>query len=139
MERSKSQDLSRVSEFLIPRLTDDLNEAGLVEANGLFLLYRPSEYAVADMIFVHGLGEGCRTTWTKNAELALFWPQMWLRLDPDFRDVMIYTFGYDSKWRRDGGFNVTDDAKSLLQCVMHRPGSPTGTEVRPPLSLRLNT
>jgi len=52
------------------------------------------------MVFVHGLGGGSRKTWSKTGTESHFWPAKWLPEDPDFKDVRIHTFGYDSDWTK---------------------------------------
>src|SRR6202035_3239491 len=63
---------------------------------GLNTLFIPSDSAIADLIFVHGLMGGSRSTWTKSAEPSLYWPQEWLPKDVGFRDVRIHSFGYNA-------------------------------------------
>ena len=68
---------------------------------GLNTLYTPSSAsAVADLIFVHGLGGGSRSTWTKSGDPALYWPKEWLPYDEAVQDVRIHSFGYDSNLDR---------------------------------------
>lgn len=63
---------------------------------GLNTLSEPPEPVVADLVFVHGLGGGSRSTWTKSLNPSLFWPEKWLPQDGGFKDVRIHTFGYNS-------------------------------------------
>lgn len=87
---------------------------------GLTTLYKPSHDAVADIIFVHGYGGDSKTTWMRDGDPSTFWPLEWLPKDPDFRDVGIHTFGYDTKLTSPGGSmrvsnaNIHDHAQSLL-------------------------
>jgi hypothetical protein len=96
---------------------------------GLTTIYNPLEKAIADIIFVHGLGGGSRKTWSKNEDPALFWPQEWLPRDPGFRDVRIHTFGYDSNWDKESILNVHDFAKSLLEWIKDCPAIPRDANV----------
>src|SRR5437764_1420197 len=71
-------------------------DADLKGPFGLNTLVEPSESAIADFVFVHGLGGGSRSTWTKSGDPSLYWPQEWLPEDPAFRSVRIHSFGYNS-------------------------------------------
>ena len=42
---------------------------------GLTTLFDPSTAAIADLIFVHGLGGGSQSTWTKSDNPSLYWPR----------------------------------------------------------------
>jgi hypothetical protein len=99
---------------------------------GLTTIYNPLEKAIADIIFVHGLGGGSRKTWSKNEDPALFWPQEWLPQDPGFRDVRIHTFGYDSNWDKESILNIHDFAKSLLEWIKDCPAIPRDANVGSP-------
>lgn len=88
---------------------------------GLTTIYSPSNDVEVDVIFVHGLGGGSRKTWSKNENPALFWPKEWLSQDPDFRNVRIHTFGYDSNWGKESIHNIHDFAKSLLEWTRDAP------------------
>jgi hypothetical protein len=96
---------------------------------GLTTLYNPKGNAVADLIFVHGLGGGSRSTWTKSMDPLLFWPQEWLPQDEKFKDVRIHTFGYNSNWDRGSTLNIHDFAKSLLGSIQDSPHMPRGCNV----------
>lgn len=82
---------------------------------GLNLLYAPVEPLV-DLIFVHGLGGGSRKTWSKTTSMKDFWPQEWLPKDLAFKNVRIYSFGYDSDWAKGkvNFLNIHHFSKSLL-------------------------
>jgi hypothetical protein len=97
---------------------------------GLTTVYRPDADAVADIIFVHGLGGGSRKTWTKNSDPALFWPEQWLPQDPEFRNIRIHTFGYDSDWNKPSVLGIRDFATNLLQWITDLPEIASDTEVR---------
>ncbi len=96
---------------------------------GLTTLYDPSTSAIADLVFVHGLGGGSRSTWTKSGDRSLYWPQEWLPHDPGFQDVRIHSFGYDSNWDKESTLNVHDFAKSLLGSIQDCPLIPHGSGV----------
>lgn len=96
---------------------------------GLNTLYEPHEPAVADLVFVHGLGGGSRSTWTKSADPSLYWIQEWLPNDPGFRDVRIHSFGYNSDWDKVSILNLHDFAKSLLGSIQDCPSIPRNSAV----------
>ena len=97
---------------------------------GLTTLFDPPEPAVADLVFVHGLGGGSRSTWSKSSDPTLFWPQEWLPQDAGFRDVRIHSFGYNSSLEKESILNIHDFAKSLLGSIQDCPTIPRGTFVR---------
>ncbi|KAF2969942.1 hypothetical protein GQX73_g3591 [Xylaria multiplex] len=86
---------------------------------GLTTVFEPEGQVVADLIFVHGLNGGSRSTWSKSDDS--FWPQAWLPRDDAFHDVRIHTFGYPSGLSRDSVLNIRDFAGNLLACVQHCP------------------
>ncbi|KAL8895234.1 MAG: hypothetical protein Q9192_003767 [Flavoplaca navasiana] len=88
---------------------------------GLNTLYVPADTTAADLVFVHGLGGGSRSTWTKNGEPSLYWPKEWLPNDPGFRDVRTHSFGYDSNWEKESSLNIHDFSKSLLASIHDCP------------------
>ncbi|KAI0431581.1 hypothetical protein F5Y09DRAFT_187785 [Xylaria sp. FL1042] len=95
---------------------------------GLTTLFEPDGQAVADLIFVHGLNGGSRSTWSKTGK-GSYWPQDWLSCDDAFQDVRIHTFGYSSGLNRESVLNIRDFATNLLACVYHCPAmasSPSG-------------
>ena len=96
---------------------------------GLNTLYDPSTSAIADLVFVHGLGGGSRSTWTKSGDPSLYWPQEWLPRDPGFQDVRIHSFGYDSNWDKESTLNLHDFAKSLLGSIQDCPLIPHDSDV----------
>ena len=96
---------------------------------GLSTISETLETAIADLIFVHGLGGGSRSTWSKDSDPDLFWPQEWLVQDTKFRDVRIYSFGYDSNWREESILDINDFAKSLLGSIQHCPAIPKDSKV----------
>lgn len=96
---------------------------------GLNTLYDPSSPAIADLVFVHGLGGGSCSTWTKSGDHSLYWPQEWLPHDPGFQDVRIHSFGYDSDWNKESTLNLHDFAKSLLGSIQDCPLIPHGSDV----------
>ncbi|KAJ4416586.1 hypothetical protein N0V85_002217 [Neurospora sp. IMI 360204] len=82
---------------------------------GLHILHHP-ESPTHDLIFVHGLGGHSQLTWSKNHNVDLFWPELWLPEDPDVGCARIFTYGYDANYL--GGAkninNITNFAKDLL-------------------------
>lgn len=82
---------------------------------GLSLLYDPSEPLI-DFIFVHGLRGGSRKTWSKTADLEQFWPKKWLPTEPRFKNVCIFSYGYNSDWGERKGSTATihDFGQALL-------------------------
>jgi hypothetical protein len=96
---------------------------------GLNTLSDPTGMVVADLVFVHGLGGGSRSTWTKALDPSLYWPQEWLPQDASFKDVRIHSFGYNSNWDKDSTLNIQDFAKSLLGSMQDCPAIPPGTNV----------
>jgi hypothetical protein len=96
---------------------------------GLNTLYDPLDPATADLIFVHGLGGGSRSTWTKSGEPSLYWPQEWLPKDAGFQDVRIHSFGYNSNWEKESTLNINDFAKSLLGSIQDCPLIPRESSV----------
>ena len=97
---------------------------------GLNTLYQPSGSAIADLIFVHGLGGGSRSTWTKSGDSALYWPKTWLPNDIGFQDVRTHSFGYNSNWEKESSLNIHDFAKSLLGSIQDCPLIPRESNVR---------
>ncbi|KAI0911092.1 hypothetical protein F4823DRAFT_326306 [Ustulina deusta] len=87
---------------------------------GLTTVFEPDGQAVADLVFVHGLNGGSRSTWSKATD-GTFWPQDWLSCDDAFHDVRIHTFGYSSGINRESVLNIQDFASNLLACVHHCP------------------
>ncbi|KAK5632688.1 hypothetical protein RRF57_008402 [Xylaria bambusicola] len=88
---------------------------------GLTTLFEPDGQAVADIIFVHGLNGGSRSTWSRTSH-GSYWPQDWLSCDDAFQDVRIHTFGYSSGLTRESILNIHDFATNLLACAYHCPG-----------------
>ena len=97
---------------------------------GLTTLSEPSVPAIADLVFVHGLGGGSRSTWMHSSDASLFWPQEWLPTDAGFRDVRIHSFGYDSNWEKESVLNIHDFARALLGCLLDCPTIPRDSTVR---------
>lgn len=87
------------------------------ETLGLQVLYQPSSPAPLDIVFVHGLGGDSRKSWSRNQEPNLFWPQLWLPLEPDINQARILSFGYNASFHAGAGksiSNIADFAKELL-------------------------
>lgn len=101
---------------------------------GLTTLSEPVDQAIADLVFVHGLGGGSRSTWTKSSDPSLFWPQKWLHVDASFRDIRIHSFGYNSNWEKESVLNTHDFARALLGSLLDCPTIPRDSTVWNPLS-----
>lgn len=89
---------------------------------GLNLLYSPSESQI-ELVFVHGLGGGSRKTWCKDGDAAKYWPKEWLPMNPEFRNVRIHSFGYDSSYLNTNKslLSVHDFGRSLLTELRSSP------------------
>ncbi|KAK3934282.1 hypothetical protein QBC46DRAFT_368322 [Diplogelasinospora grovesii] len=94
-------------------------------ALGLNTLYDPppTTGAVADIVFVHGLGGGSRKTWSYFPDPAHFWPREWLPTDPEFQGVRVHTFGYNSDWAERGQskMDIHSFSQSLLGALKNEP------------------
>lgn len=134
MERSKKNAIFSGRSFLSRTLTrrdagDQPSEDGKGPF-GLSTLFEPEILAIADLVFVHGLGGGSKSTWTKSNDPSLYWPKTWLPQDPGFQDVRIHSFGYNSNWGDESILNVHDFAKALLGSLQDCPLIPRNTSVR---------
>ena len=133
MERSKSISLSSGRSFLSRTLTK--RDAGGHSSEdgkgpyGLNTLFDPEAPAIADLVFVHGLGGGSKSTWTKSNDPSLYWPKEWLPQDPTFQEVRIHSFGYNSNWGDESILNVHDFAKALLGSMQDCPLIPRKSNV----------
>jgi hypothetical protein len=83
------------------------------DRNGLTLLYAPAEPLI-DLVFVHGLGGGSVTSWSKNDDHRNFWPQAWLPQEPSCQHARIHSFGYKSNWDESGENIVNIHGTNLL-------------------------
>lgn len=98
---------------------------------GLTTLHNPGRNSVkADLVFVHGLGGGSQSTWTKEGDPSLYWPKEWLPNDEDFQDVGIHSFGYDSNWDKESILGIHEFANALLGSILDCPAMPPDTRVR---------
>lgn len=100
------------------------------DTQGLNLLHAPAGPHLADIIFVHGLGGSSRLSWSKNKDLALFWPQEWLPLDADVHQARIFTFGYNASFlstTQAGSIGIMDFAKNLLYDMLYGRDSQGGS------------
>lgn len=122
---------SLISRTLIRKdtITESSDQAGSKGPIGLTTLYSPPNETVVDLIFVHGVNGGSQSTWTKNGDPSLFWPQEWLPEDPDFQDVRIHTFGYASAFAEESVLNIPDFARSLLYSIHDSPVIPRQGQV----------
>ncbi|KAH6611490.1 hypothetical protein Trco_001510 [Trichoderma cornu-damae] len=94
---------------------------------GLSTLHDPaSGAAVADIIFIHGLGGSSRKTWSNSSFPASFWPRDWLPAERGFERVRIHSFGYRAdwgkKWQQQSILNIHDFAESLIGGLRNHPG-----------------
>ena len=107
------------------------DNSGDIDKNslGLTTVFNTLEESEADIIFIHGLGGGSRTTWCKDGDISLFWPQAWLPQDAAFKKTRIHTFGFHSNWVKDSILNVHDFAKSLLEWIENCPTIPSSENV----------
>ena len=126
---STSSGRSFLSRTLIRRDADNESSDDLKGPFGLNALYEASRPAIADLVFVHGLGGGSRSTWTKSGDPSLYWPREWLPKDLEFQDVRIFSFGYNSNWDKESTLNLHDFAKSLLGSIQDCPLMPQGSNV----------
>ncbi|KAL9003079.1 MAG: hypothetical protein Q9188_004032 [Gyalolechia gomerana] len=140
-ERHKSTSSGLNRSFLSRTLTrrDGSSEASQDVKGpwGLNTLHVPEGITVADLIFVHGLGGGSRSTWTKHGEPSLYWPEEWLPNDIGFRDVRIHSFGYNSNWEKESSLNIHDFSKSLLGSIQDCPAIPRASQVRASLTSQI--
>lgn len=94
-------------------------------ALGLTTLHEPQSpvTAVADLVFIHGLGGGSRKTWSYSPDPGHYWPGAWLPADPDFSDVRIHTFGYRADWGQRGqtAMDIHEFAQSLIGSLRNNP------------------
>ena len=133
MERSKSIPMSSGRHFLSRTLTRRDTRGHSSEDGkgpfGLNTLFDPENAAIADLVFVHGLSGGSKSTWTKSNDPSLYWPKEWLPHDPAFEEVRIHSFGYNSNWGDESILNVHDFAKALLRSMQDCPVIPRKTNV----------
>ena len=133
MERSKTTATLPGRTFLSRTLTKrDVGGQSSEDGKGPFglnTLFDPGNPSIADLVFVHGLGGGSKSTWTKSNDPSLYWPKEWLPHDPAFQDVRIHSFGYNSNWADESILNVHDFAKALLGSVQDCPLIPRNTNV----------
>jgi PGAP1-like protein len=120
--RSDGSFLERRIRSLTLRRPASENTIDITGPLGLNLLSQPSDTYV-DFIFVHGLRGGSRKTWSASPNPAHFWPKEWLPADPDFKNVRIHSFGYNSDWmeRRDNPLSVHDFGQSLIEELYNSP------------------
>lgn len=105
--------MSPTSRSRAPSPSPDYNASTL----GLHVVHEPGLPAPLDIIFVHGLGGDSRQTWSKNKDTNLFWPGLWLPLEPDVGKARILSFGYNASFRAGAPkslSNITDFSKELL-------------------------
>jgi pimeloyl-ACP methyl ester carboxylesterase len=88
---------------------------------GLTTIYDPGTTASSHIIFVHGLSGGSESTWIMGDSITQFWPKYWLPQEPEFRDVRIHSFGYNSGLKTQSAPNFKDAATSLLLAILDSP------------------
>ena len=113
--------------------TQDSSESELLKHNtfGLDTLVTPS-LVLADIVFVHGLGGGSVSTWTRPQDPKSFWPERWLGSDPAFENVRIHTYGYDASWgkRKKNPLDVHAYGQALVEELQSHPTvSPAKTPI----------
>jgi pimeloyl-ACP methyl ester carboxylesterase len=109
-QRSATAVLSRLDDFrsLPVSLTND--------PVGLQVLHQPDAPHVVDIIFVHGLGGGSRTTWTQHQDPEFLWPLKFLPHESEINEARISTFGYHTDLKKASIFEL---AKALLVDLKH--------------------
>lgn len=108
--------------FNTPWREKESEEEGKKGPLGLRMLSASAEPLV-ELIFVHGLRGGSVKTWQKGSDPSLFWPQEWLRAEPEFRNVTVHSFGYDSDWgsSKPSVLNVHDFGRALYEEIRSSP------------------
>lgn len=129
LDRNSTNSRSLISRTLSKRATTGETGADTKGLHGLTTLYQPSSVPAAELVFVHGLGGGSRSTWMKSGDPSTYWPQEWLPRDPGFTDVIIRTFGYNSDWTKESTLNLHDFSKSLLGALQDCPLTPNDCKV----------
>lgn len=130
LQRAPSSVRSFISRTLLRRIEESNSSENTKGEFGLNTLHIPlCGSANADLIFVHGLGGGSRSTWTKSGDPSLYWPKEWLPNDDAFQDTRIHSFGYDSNWDKESILGIHDFANSLLGSIFDCPNIPRGTRV----------
>ncbi|GAW25470.1 putative NACHT and WD domain-containing protein [Rosellinia necatrix] len=120
---ASSSNKSFLARVLARRSTDSTSKYEKDQPNGplgLTTLYEPDGKVAADLIFVHGLNGGSRSTWSKAGNGA-FWPYDWLSRDDAFHDVRTHTFGYSSGLTHESILDIHDFASNLLAHINHCP------------------
>ncbi|KAI1455463.1 NACHT and WD domain protein [Annulohypoxylon moriforme] len=112
----------RFTSSWVKRRSDKDGEDGVRGPIGLRILHSSPEPLV-DLIFVHGLRGGSIKTWRKGNDPRMFWPQLWLPMEPGLRNVNVHSFGYDSDWAstKSSILNVHDFGQSLLEEMRNSP------------------
>jgi hypothetical protein len=76
-----------------------------------------------DLVFVHGLRGGSIKTWRFEEDQQLYWPRYWLPTEPEFANVSIHSFGYESDWSslKPSILDVNDFGRSLYEELLNSP------------------
>ncbi|KAH7304039.1 hypothetical protein B0I35DRAFT_383123 [Stachybotrys elegans] len=87
---------------------------------GLTTVYQPADQqaAIAQIVFVHGLGGDSERTWSKN---DVFWPRDLLPIERPFERTAIHSFGYASNFKKSSILDMQDFSNALLQSMLHSP------------------
>ena len=127
---SKRALISRVFS-LDKKVPDDALDTAGKGPLGLTTLHSPGpgHAPVADIIFVHGLNGGSRSTWSRDNSPQHFWPGEWLPKEEAFKNVRVHTFGYPADITRESILNIRDFARSLLAAVKDSPCMNQGVQV----------
>jgi hypothetical protein len=130
LERQKTTSTSRRLFFnRMRRESSTINAEDIKGPLGLNTLFEPAQPAIVDLVFVHGLGGGSQSTWTKSNDPSLYWPKQWLPQDNAFRDARIHSFGYNANWDKGSTLNIYDFAKSFLGSIRDCPHIPRRSTV----------
>ena len=123
----------RLSGVSLAARTNEIESSETVKGPlGLSLLHDPSEPLI-DFIFVHGLRGGSRKTWSKTPDPAHFWPKQWLPTESRFKNVRIYSYGYNSDWgeRKGSAATIHDFGQALLGDIQNTLCSDKGAPKTP--------
>ncbi|KAH9887455.1 hypothetical protein F4778DRAFT_427699 [Xylariomycetidae sp. FL2044] len=118
---------SRFTRHFSPRQSTTVSPSTSVKSDkgrkgplGLTLLHQAAENITpaAHIVFVHGLGGGSEHTWSKDDTL---WPRDLLPRHHGFQNTTIFSFGYDSDFKKSSTLNIHDFANSLVNGLLNNP------------------